>query len=135
MIVLTNTLSQTLQPGEAVTFNDVTLHTGCAEFFRQNSGTVGLKACGIYEVDFSANVGGAVASSPVELTIEIGGSPLLETEMISTPTVATTEFNNISSGTYVATANGVSNAITVSNTGVNPIIIAPNPQLRVRRVG
>lgn len=134
MIVLTNTLSQTLQPGEVVTFNDVTLHTGCGEFFRQNSGSIGLKACGIYEVDFSANVGGTVAASPVELTIAIGDSPLLETEMISQPTDATTEFNNISSGTYVATANGVANTITVKNTGVNPIIIAPNPQLRVRRV-
>lgn len=126
MIVLSNTTEQTLQPGQSITFNTVVQHTGCGESFRNNSGAVGLNApCAVYEVAFNANVGGTTAAVPVELSIAIGGSPLTETAVISTP-AAVGDLNNVSASTYLKTERGLSNSISVQNTGANPIVISPD---------
>lgn len=132
MIVVSNTTAQTLQPGQSITFNAYR-KTGCGECFRNNSSTVGLRNNGVYHVSFSANVGGPAAATAVQLAIQIGGSPLLETTMISTPTTADTEFNNVATSTYVPTICGTSNNITVTNTGTSVINIAANPVLAIKR--
>lgn len=132
MIVLSNTAAQTLSPGQSIIFNNIINQSGCGECFRNNSGSVGLKANGVYHVSFSANVGGEVAATPVQLAIEIGGAPLAETTMISTP-AAVGDLNNVATSTYVRTCCGVSNNVTVTNTGTSTITISANPVLAIKR--
>lgn len=135
MIVLSNTTEQTLQPGQSITFNTVVQRTGCDVCFRNNSGAVGLKAVpGAYDISFNANVGGTTAAAPVQLSIELGGAPLAETTMISTP-AAVGDLNNVASSTRVKTIEGLGNSVTVTNTGANPIVIGANPALTIGRVG
>ncbi len=136
MIIVSNTAAQTLQPGQAITFNEVRLKTGCGEAFRMQTGTIGLRNNAAYRITFHANVGGTVAAAPVQLNIQLGGASDLTTTMISTPTTADTELNNVSASTGILTGcNGLPNTVTVANTGVNPIIIGANPSLMVNRVG
>lgn len=131
MIVLSNNASQTLAPGQAMTFNTTILKCGCNECHRQSTGSVKLTRKGIYKVEFSANIAGAAAE--LKLNIALGGSSLPETTMISTPASADV-FNN------VATATGVSNCccdydtITVINTGTVDLIVGPNPSLVINKV-
>lgn len=133
MIVLTNTSAQTIEPGQTLTFNEVILHTGCAECHRPNSGAVRLRANGIFEIHFSANVSGAVASTPLSLNVAIGGEPMLETTMISTPAAADT-LNNVSTETAVRNSCGDYDRITVMNTGTTAITIGVNPALFIKRI-
>lgn len=135
MIVLSNTIAQTIQPGQSLTFNNVVLHTGCAECHREGSGAVGLRAGNsIYDVAFSANIATATASTPVQLALSIDGSPLLETTMKSTPSQANV-FNNVATETRVSTCccNGGRGAITVMNTGAAPVTVDANPCLSIKR--
>lgn len=124
MIVLSNTTAQTIQPGQSITFNQVIKKTGCGESFRINTGSVGLRVNAQYEVSFNANVGGTTAATPVQLAIAIGGAPLTETTMISTP-AAVGDLNNVAASTVVGTLSGISNAITVTNNGTTPVVISP----------
>ena len=134
MIVLSNSNAQTLLPGQSATFNVVVLHTGCAEYYRPNSGTVKLAGRGaIYEVSFSGNVGTTTASDTAQLAIALDGSPLMETTMISTM-AAVGDLNNVSSGTYVQTCCCDSaNVITVVNTGSTTVNLDANPLLKIKR--
>lgn len=132
MIVLSSgTAEQTLQVGQSIVFERVRQY-GCAESFRNNSGSVGLNFGGkIYEIAFSGNVGGTTAAAPVQLSIQIGGAPLAETTMISTP-AAVGDLNNVSTSTRVQAApRGLNNSITVTNTGTNPIVIGANANLNI----
>ena len=134
MIVLSNTITQTLAPGQSLTFNTVVLHTGCAECYRTGSGSVGLRANnGIYEIAFHANISSATAAVPVQLAVQMDGAPLSETTMISTPSTANV-FNNVGCETKVSTCCCTGGAITVSNTGTAPVTIAANPCLSIKRV-
>ena len=136
MIVLSNTIAQTIQPGQSLTFNYTVLHTGCAECHREGSGAVGLRAGNsVYDISFGANIATATASAPVQLALAIDGSPLLETTMISTPSQANV-FNNVSRETRVSTCccNGGRGAVTVVNTGTNPVTVGANPRLSIKRV-
>lgn len=126
MILLTNTVEQTVEPGAAVTFDTVIFQTGAAECHRRGSSGVSMRAKGIYEVHFSANVSGTV---PVELTIEAGGEPLSETVMVS----------NVATEQNVATMTAIRNCcegyerITVVNTGAAAAVVE-NAKLYVKRV-
>lgn len=136
MIIVTNTAAQTLQPGQTITFNDIKLRSGCDTAFRPQTGVIGMRPNAAYRITFHANVGGTVAAAPVQLNIQIGSASDLTTTMISTPTTAETELNNVSASTGVITGcNGLPNTVSVTNTGVNPIIIGANPSLMVNRVG
>ncbi|UNI72519.1 MAG: hypothetical protein [Chaetfec virus UA24_144] len=133
MIVLSSTVAQTLQPGQALTFNDVILHSGCGECHRGGSGSVKLRANGIYEAAFSANVSSATAATPVQLSLAIGGEPLPETTMISTPAAADA-FNNISTQTAIKNTCGDYDRVTVVNTGTAPVTVGANPVLFIKRL-
>ena len=130
MVVLSNTTVQTLQPGQALTFDRLVTHSGCGECAR-SGGPIGLKFDGTYRVTFHGNVTGATAAAPVELSISVGGAPLTETQMIYTPAVADA-VGNVGTETYVPTC-GSGNNVTVVNTGENPIIVSPNSVLTVIR--
>lgn len=135
MIILSNTTEQTLAVGQSITFDNVVQHTGCDVCFRNNSGAAGLRAIpGTYAISFSGNVGGTVAAAPVQLSVEVGGAPLAETTMISTP-AAVGDLNNVATSTRVQTCAGLGNNVTVTNTGTNPIVIGANSNLTIARVG
>lgn len=137
MIEVSNLTAQTLTTGQAVTFNSVIHHTGCCECWNSQLPTsVKLKAGrgSIYEVQFSGNVTANAAATPVQLSIAIGGSPLIETQMNATPAAAG-DLCNISTGTYIVmNCCDDLDRISVINTGVNPVVLAPNSNLRIRRV-
>lgn len=136
MIVLSNSTSQTLAPGQAMTFDTVVLHTGCGECYRNGSGSVGLKAKnGIYDCSIKADLGGETAATPVQLSVCMSGSPLMETLMTSTPDTVGA-LNNASAGTSISTGccDGGTGYVTVVNTGTANIVIGAHPCLRIRRV-
>lgn len=131
MIILTNTASQTLAPGQSLTFNTVILHTGCAECHRPNTGSVILRQQqAIYNVHFSANIGASVPG-PAQLAIEINGSPLIETTMVST-TAASGDLNNVAKDTAVRTCCCGPETVTVTNTGTAEVVVE-SPTLFIRR--
>lgn len=132
MIVLTNTVAQTVQPGQVVTFNTVKLHTGCGECYRQGTNSVKLKTNGVYEVDFFGNVASSAAGTPVQLAIALGGVAQPETVMVSSPATADT-YNNISTGTFLKNCCGDFDRVTVVNTGTAPVLLSANMNLRIAR--
>lgn len=133
MIELSNTMTQTINPGQALTFDATILKTGCAEAHRTNSGIVTLRAdCAIYEVHFAANVSGT-AAGPVQLAIALDGEPLVETTMIST-VAAAGDLNNVATATLVKTGCGCCGRITVVNNGLSIVVVGANPALFVKRV-
>lgn len=133
MILLTNTIAQTIAPGDSVTFDEVILHSGCGECHRKGSGSVKLRCNGVYELHFSANIGGETAATAVQLTLEIGGEALPETTMISVP-AAVTDLNNVATATLLKNCCGDYDRVTVVNTGTVPVVVGANPVLYVKRV-
>lgn len=131
MIQLTNTETLTLEPGESVTYNVEQIKTGCAECHRRGSGIVTLnRACAIYDVSFSANIG-ATAQGLAELSIALDGESLPETAMLS-QTAAAGDLNNVSKGTFVKTCCRGGDTVTVKNTGATTVTVE-DPTLRVGR--
>lgn len=132
MVVLSNLTEQTLQPGQSLTFDNVVTWFGCGETAR-SGGPLGLRCeNAVYELAFSGNVTGETAAEPVQLAIALGGAALPETTMIYTPAAANA-VGNVGTSTYVETRSGLSNQVTVTNTGANPIIISPNASLKAIR--
>ncbi len=123
MIVLSNSTEQTLAPGQALIFDIVVMHTGPAEYFRPNSGLVGLNAKGIYNCSFNGNA--AIG----QLAMAMDGSPLAETTMINgADTVA-----NLSANTAVRNIC-CNRGINIVNTGTTNITVNPNTCFFVKRV-
>lgn len=133
MIVVSNTTTQTIQPGQAITFDTVVLHSGCAEYHRGGSSSVALKRSGVYEVHFTGNIGAATAAGQVRLAVQMDGDTLPETTMISTPAAVNT-YANVSAATIVRNCNSGNNRITVVNTGTTALSLAPNSGLFLKRV-
>lgn len=133
MIVLSNSVAQTISPGQSVTFDTIVMHTGNAECFRLNSGAVRLRfKNAIYEVYFGANIG-AIAEGTAQLAIALDGSPMLETTMIS-QTAAGGDLNSVGRETAVPTNCCCNGSITIINTGTDDVNIGANPNLYIRRV-
>lgn len=133
MIILTNSTSLTLGPGQSATFDTVIMHTGCAECHRNGSGAVTLNMKNaIYEIAAGGNIGATTAGENANLTIFIDGSPLSETEM-NHATAAVGDVNNVFRSTFVPTCcYGVAVA-TVRNNGESTIVLE-NPILKIKRV-
>lgn len=131
MIVLSNSTEQTLTPGQSITFDLVKLHTGCGECHRAGTSSVKLRCNGVYDVSFAGNIGGTVVG-PIQLVIELGGDPLTETTMISTPS-AVGDLNNVASGTYVKNCCGDYDRITVTNNGTSDVVVGANSVLKIGR--
>lgn len=132
MIELTNTVAQTIAPGQAVTFDKVLLHTGCGERHRNGSNFVKLRPCAVYEVQFSGNIAPS-AAGPVQLALAISGYSLPETVMeytSATPNV----FGNVSTGTFVTNCCDDFDKVQVVNTGTTPVLLSANFNLRIKRI-
>ena len=134
MIILTNSSSLTLGPGQSATFDTVLLHTGCAESFRKGSGTVLLTARNaIYDISVGGNIG-ATAVGNANLTVFLNGSPMTETSMNSA-TTAVGDTNSVYRETGVRTCccGNFSDAIMITNNGETTIVLE-NSLLKIRRV-
>lgn len=135
MIVLSNLTVQTIAPGQSVTFDKVTLKTGNCECYNsQLPKSVRIRSNGIYSLGFSGNVAAATAGQALQLAIAVGGQPLVETAMNSTPSTANA-LNNIGTETRYKVCCDDLNRISVLNTGTNPVTLAPNSAFVVERRG
>lgn len=133
MLVLSNSIDQTLNPGQSATFDIEVLHTGSGECHRPGSGAVGLKSKqGVYRLVFSGNIG-AVAPGEAQIAIQYDGSPLLETTAIS-QTATAGDLNNVCTGTLVGTCCCDGGVVTVANTGTAQITLGAHPRLEIKRV-
>ena len=133
MIILTNSTSLTLGPGQSATFDTVVLHTGCAECYRNGSGAVTLTMKNaMYEIAAGGNIGATTAGEVANLTVFIGGSPLPETEMNSA-TAAVGDVNNVFRETAVRTCCCGAESVTIRNNGETTIVLE-NPIFKIKRV-
>lgn len=134
MIILSNSIAQTVGPGQSATFDTIVEKTGCSECFRRNSGTISIRnKPALYDVIFGANIG-ATAVGTAQLAIYYDGSPLLETTTLSN-TAAAGDLNHIYTGTSVKTNCCDGGSFTIVNTGTATITIGANPIFKVRRAG
>lgn len=123
MIVLTNSTVELLAPGATVTYDTVSLQAGAGECHRRNTGSVKMKSCGIYDISFSANIGGTAQGDTAELTIQLGGENLPETRMeVETPVAG--DLFNVARTTAVKNCCGDYSRVTVTNTGTVAINVA-----------
>lgn len=139
MIVLSNTTAQTIQPGQAITFDKVIFKTGCGECYRRQlpkSVTLSGNRGSVYSLGFSGNVTSATAGSALQLAIAVAGEALVETAMNSTPSAANA-LNNISTETrfQVGCRCADNNRVSVINTGLTPVVLAPNSSFVIDRRG
>lgn len=133
MLVLSNSIDQTILPGQAVIFDVVVLHTGCSECYRKNSAMARLAAKGgTYEVSFGGNIG-ATEVGEAQLAIQYDGAPLTETTMVS-QTAAAGDLNNVFNSTYVRTGMCEGGVITVANTGTTSVNVRAQGHLQIKRV-
>lgn len=134
MIVLSNSAEQTLNPGDSIIFDTVVMHTGRAEWHRDNTAPVKLcRQCAIYAVSFNGNIASTTAGDVLQLNVDASGAKLPETTMISTP-AAETQFNNVAAQTRYTSCCCGYDALTVVNTGTTVITIAPNSSFAVNRL-
>ena len=138
MIIASNTAAQTLTTGQSLVFDSLR-QTGCSELVRQNTTNVYLKSGGLYLVDFSGNVTTDAATTPVQLSLELNGSPVPE-GTAQTTIVAAGDIMNISRSTAISTSgncgfNLQSAYLTLTNNGPNPISVNAGFSIRVGRVG
>lgn len=136
MLELSNLTAQTIQPGQAVTFDKLILKSGNCECWTSQLPKIArLRATGcnvIYSLGFSGNVTSPTAGSALQLAIAIEGQPLAETAMNSTPSAANA-LNNISTETRFRKTCGAMNTVSVINTGAVPVTLAPNSSLVIER--
>lgn len=137
MLVLTNTTAQTLQPGQAISFDRVLFSTGNGECWRSESGRLPtngarMRCKGIYAPTFAGNIGG-VAAGAVSLAMAVGGEILPETNMISTAAAAG-DLNNVSSTTRIQNGSCCGgDRISVVNSGTAALTVGANSVLVLER--
>lgn len=131
MILVSNTVPQTVPAGGVLTFNTVVAKDGCRECNKGTRQSIKLCKRGTYIVSFSANVSGATAGTPVQLNIQLGGENRPETTMISTPAGAN-ELNNVSTTTAIERCCCDFDRVSVVNTGTTDITIGANPAFLIR---
>lgn len=129
MILLNNTVPQTVEPGASVTFDTVAVKTGCGEFHRDGSSSVSMRLGGVYEVTFSANLGG-VAAGPVSLALQLDGDPLGEMDAV---TAAAGDLQSVAIVSAVRNGCDGSGRVNIVNSG-DAAVTVTDPALLVRRV-
>lgn len=137
MIQVSNATTQTLQPGQALKFDNTSfLHTGCGECFDSQIPTsVKLRGgCGaVYEVQFEGNITSDTVGT-VQVALALAGQPLPQTAMNANIATANT-LVNVSTGTYLRVCCADADRVSVVNSGTTPVTIAQNSSLRVARKG
>lgn len=137
MLVLSNTLDQTIAANAPLVFNTEIIRTGSG----CNCNSRGINriphvSAGVWEVEFHGNIGATTETTEVSLAIAVDGVILPETRMDSSSEAAG-EINNVSAATIIK-INGckcTSAAVTVVNVGTVPVNIEANPALILKRIG
>lgn len=134
MIEVSNLTAQTLQPGQAVTFDRIVLRTayGAECFNAQVPTSIKLCAKGIYELHFNGNVTSPTAGAAVQLAMAVNNSPLVETAMNEVITAAN-NLKNVSTSTLFRNGCCDLDRISIINTGSVPVTLAPNSNFYVTR--
>lgn len=132
MILLSNSATQTIQPGEAMIFDLEKTKTGCSECHRQGSSAIKLRKCGIYELMFTGNVGGAAVGT-VQLQMEAGGEVLPETTIIVTEDTVGS-LGNVAAHTFFKNCCGDYDRITLVNTGTIAAVVDANSAFSAKRL-
>lgn len=133
MIILSNSIAQTLAPGQSLVFDVTVLKTGCnTECHRNGSAPVTLNKSGIYDISVKANVT-AEQEGTVELAVMASGGELAETLMVSTP-AAVGDINTIACNTALRPCGCCGEAITLQNVGTIPVVVSPGACLFVKRI-
>lgn len=133
MISLTNTATQTLAPGQALTFNQVVSGSGCDVCHMANTPSVKLRMNSVYEIHFSGNITSATAGTPVQLSIQTSGVTIPYSTMISTPSVANA-LNNVAKTILLKNCCCDYDRITVVNTGTTPVIVDANSMFFIHKL-
>lgn len=133
MISLSNSTAVTLPVGGSLVFDVVNFHTGCAECHRPNTNSVKLKASGIYEISFHANVSSPAAGTALSVSVELGGSPVNGGTMITTPAAADA-LDSISITVPIRNCCCDFDRVTIVNTGSTGITVAAGALLYIRRL-
>ena len=132
MILLSNSATQTIQPGEAMTFDLEKIKTGCSACHHQGSSAIKLRKCGIYELMFTGNVGGAAVGT-VQLQMEAGGEVLPETTIIVTEDTVGS-LDNVAAHTFFKNCCGDYDRITLVNTGTIAAVVDANSAFSAKRL-
>lgn len=131
-IVLTTTSDQTLLPNQSLIFSRDT-QTGCDVAFRNNSGSLVTRFNSLYDVAFTGNISVATADQPIELSVEVSGTPFFTMQQV--PGVADAPVNvagyKILNNLGCCCGNNVQATITVTNTGTNALTVASGASLSV----
>lgn len=131
MIELTNTAAQTIPVGGSVTFDRVLLNSGNRECWNRMVPTsVKLRGKGIFDIEFHGNVTSDTAGAAVQLSVAVGGSPLVQTTMNATISAAN-DIENVSAGTYLRNCCCDLDRLSVINTGTVPVTLNANSSFRV----
>lgn len=133
MISLSNSTAVALPVGQSLVFDVVNFHTGCAECHMRNSSSVKLKASGIYEVSFHANVSSPAAGTALSVSVALGGTAVNGGTMITTPAAADT-FDSISITVPIRNCCCDFDRVTITNTGSTGITVDAGALLYIRRL-
>lgn len=136
MVKVINTAAQTIQPGQAVTFNKLISKTGCGECYNDNTNTIRLRGgCNsVYTVGFGANVGAVTAGDTVELSLSLGGYTIAESTAKFTAPTANVPYN-LFRAIPIQLCCGDFDRLALVNTGTTPINIDVNVVLFAKREG
>ena len=136
MIELINTALQTVQPLQAVVYNEVVYRSRrCAEGYRGDGGLVKLTEPGIYRVTFNGNIAVPTGETVGEISVAIAadGEVLSGTTARVTP-AAVENYFNVALNTLVRVPCGCCTPVSVRNTSDIPILV-DNPNIVVARIG
>lgn len=136
MIELINTAVQTVQPLQAVVYNEAVYRSRrCAEGYRGDGGLVKLTEPGIYRVTFNGNIAVPTGETVGEISVAIAadGEVLAGTTARVTP-AAVENYFNVAPNTLVRVPCGCCTPVSVRNTSDIPILV-DNPNIVVARIG
>lgn len=137
---LTANILQTVAENQNILFSETPVKGNCSIVHRDGSGLVTLRGITTnqcrarFRVSFGANIaiptGGTIAAA--SLAIAINGEPVGATTMTETP-VATGEFSNVFSSTFIDVPAGCCSQISVKNISSQSLEIQ-NANLIIERV-
>lgn len=127
LAIYSNQATQTLLPGQSLNMTKIAGQKSNCQINPTNGANV--KGKGVFLAAFSGNISGAAAGTPVELSLEIDGTTVPSSRMISTPSAADA-FNDVSTVTaFSDNCCCMGTKITVINTGTVAVTVDANASL------
>lgn len=136
MLVLSNTLDQTIAANAPLVFNNEIIRTGSGcNCNSRGTNRIPHISGGLWMIEFHGNIGATTETTEVSLAIAVDGVILPETRIVSSSEAAG-ETNNVSAATRVKIDGCKCNSstVTVVNVGTVPVNILANPALILTRL-